>query len=555
MDKIKRILQSQTQGLHQAAYLLGFFAVLSQLCALIRDRLLAHTFGAGVELDIYYSAFRLPDIMFVLLVTFFSVSVLVPLIVERLNNKKELKRYFDSVFTFVCLCAIVIFVGAWISAPYFLKLLVPELFNQYSDTIVSITRILLIQPLLLSLSGFFGSFAQAQKHFLLYALSPVMYNIGIILGIVILYPLFGLIGLGFGVVSGAFLHLIILLPIVLKTYTPRFSKIYFTDIKYLIFHSIPRTFSLLSNQLLLVCITFFAGLLVTGSIAIFNFSYNLQSVPLAIIGVSYSLAAFPTLALFFKEKKFDEFYELLSRAVRHVFFWSLPVMALFIVLRAQIVRTVLGSGNFDWNETMLVAAALAIFTLSIVTQSASSVLIRAYYAMNRTFYPFVCVFISFLITIACMCVLFIPGIKDSSFMFYVENFLKVENTVSSLVLIIPMAFTVGQWVQFTLLILGMRQLKILFSKQFMISISQSLLGAGTIAIVAYFMLQFLSGVFDLNTFLGIAFQGFFAGVSGIFAGIIFLLLIGNKEIQTIVHVGFKKLKQQTILQPEIREEL
>lgn len=555
MDKIKSVIQTQIKGLHQAAYLLGSFAILSQVFALVRDRLLAGTFGAGAELDMYYAAFRLPDIMFVLLVTFFSVSVLVPLIVERLENKKELERYFNSIFTFVCICTVIIFVGAWYVTPYFLMKIVPDIYAQYSDTLIMMTRILLIQPVLLSLSGFFGSFAQAQKKFLLYALSPVMYNLGIILGIAVLYPVYGLYGLTLGVVLGATFHLLILLPFVLGTYTPRFSKIFIKDIKKLIFHSIPRTFSLLFNQILLVCVTFFAGLLAMGSISVFNLSYNLQSVPLAIIGVSYSLAAFPSLALFFKEKKFEQFYELLSRAIRHVFFWSLPVVVLFIVLRAQIVRVILGSGNFDWNETMLVAASLAIFTLSLVAQSASQVLIRAFYAMNKSIYPFVSTLISFIVTVAIMCTLFIPNIKDSSFIFYLENFLRVDNTISSLVLIIPIAFTVGQWLQFILLVLGIGKIKSIFSKQFFVSISQSILGAGLIAIVSYMSLQFLSGVLDLDTFIGISIQGFVSGVAGIIAGLLFLILIGNKEVKTVLDMSFKKFKKQTIVQPEIKEEL
>ena len=555
MDKIKNILQSQIKGLHQAAYLLALFAILSQVFALLRDRLLAATFGAGTQLDIYYAAFRLPDLMFVLLITFFSVSVLVPLIVERLDNKKELERYFNSVFSFVFIISIFVFIFAWYLTPYFLKLIVPEIYNQNADVIVAMTRIMLFQPILLSLSGFFGSFAQAQRKFLLYALSPVMYNIGIILGVIILYPVYGLIGLGLGVVLGAFFHLGILAPFILKTYTPKFSKIYFSDIKKIITHSIPRTFSLLSNQIMLVVVTFFAGLLAAGSIAIFNLAYNLQSVPLAIIGVSYSLAAFPSLALFFKENKIDQFYEMLSRAIRHVFFWSVPVVVLFIVLRAQIVRVILGSGNFDWTETILVAGALALFTLSLIAQSASQVLIRAFYAMEKTVYPFICSIISFVVTILFMFLLFVPGIGESTFIVYIESFLNIQSKVPSLVLLLPLAFSIGQWIQFVLLVLGIGNLKKIFSKQFFVSISQSAIGALVIALVTYMGLQFFSGIFDLNTFIGIASQGFISGVAGIISGALFLIIIGNHEVKTILHTRFKRIKKQPVIQPEVQQEL
>ncbi len=555
VHKIKNIFQTEIQGLHQAAYVLGAFSILSQIFALIRDRLLASTFGAGIELDMYYSAFRLPDLLFVILVTMTSVSVLIPYIVEKQKNREEIQRYFNSVFTFVSATSIVFFSIAWFAAPYFLQLIVPDIYAQHAEQITLMTRILLLQPLLLSFSGFFGSFAQAYKKFLVYATSPIMYNLGIIVGVVLLYPVYGLMGLVYGVVLGALMHLGILIPIVSKDYTPKISKIYFKEIKELIFHSIPRTFSMLSVQIQLIFMTFFAGLLAAGSISIFNLSYNLQSVPMAIIGVSYSLAAFPSLALFFQQNKTKEFYDLVSRAMRHVFFWSLPVVACFIVLRAQIVRVILGSGNFDWNETILVAAALAIFTLSLVAQSGSQVLIRAFYAMGKTKYPFLCAFSSVVVTLGLLLVLFIPNLLDSNLVLYIETLLKVDIVQSSLILILPIGFTIGQWVQFVLLLVGIGGLKTIFSKQFYVSTVQSILGALVIALFSYISLDFFSGVFELNTFVGIFSQGFISGVVGLTAGFGFLLIVGNKEIGTVLHTGMSKIKKEQILQPEVKEEL
>ena len=555
VKQIKNILRSEINGLHQAAYVLGAFSILSQVFALIRDRLLAGTFGAGTELDVYYSAFRLPDMLFVLLSTFVAVSVLVPLIVEKQENKKELQKYFNSVFSFVVVVAILFFSLAWIFAPYFLSVIVPEIYTSQADKLVMMTRILLLQPLLLSLSSFFGSFAQANKRFLAYATSPVVYNLGIILGITVFYPIYGLVGLAYGVVLGALLHIGILLPVVVHDYVPKISKINLREIGYLVGNSIPRTFAMLSTQVLLIFMTFFAGMLAAGSISIFNLAYNLQSVPMAIIGVSYSLAAFPSLALLFQEKEMSKFYELLSRAMRHVFFWSLPVVACFIVLRAQIVRVILGSGNFEWNETILVAAALAIFTLSLVAQSSSQVLIRAFYAMGRTRYPFVCAITSVVATLGFLMLLFIPNLLSSNIILYLETLLKVDIVTSSLILVLPIGFTIGQWVQFLLLLAGIGGLRTIFSRQFFVSFSQSLVGAGIIALLSYISLDFLSGVFDLNTFVGIASQGFISGMIGLAGGFAFLVVIGNKEVMTVLHTGIHKMKGNPILQPEVKEEL
>ena len=552
VQRIKNILQSQIKGLHQAAYVLGAFAILSQVFALLRDRLLAGRFGAGVELDMYYAAFRLPDILFVLFAGLISISILVPKIVEKQEKKKELQRYFDSIFTFTFILFFVFGIIGWVVTPLFLKFVVP---NLYSTELIIMTRILLLQPILLSLSGFFGSFAQAQKKFVLYSLSPIAYNFGIILGIVLLQPVFGLYGLIYGVVLGALFHLLILMIAHNPLYFPAFSKIYLDDIKKLIFHSIPRTFAMMSNQVLLVCVTFFAGLLATGSIAIFNLAYNLQSVPLSIIGVSYSLAAFPSLALLFQQGKSDQFYELLSRAMRHVFFWSLPIVALFIILRAQIVRVILGSGNFDWNETILVAAALALFTISLIAQSASQVLVRAYYAMGKTVYPFFVTVLAFVITIVCMSILFIPNLISSEFVQYIEILFKVDIVESSLVLLLPIAFSLGQWILFAGLVLGFGKIQKIFSKEFFTSFGQSFIGALVIAVVSYLGLQFFSGVFDLNTFIGITSQGALSGILGLVAGFLFLIVIGNKEVMTVLAIGMKKIKSKPTVLPDIKEEL
>ena len=153
--------------------------------------------------------------------------------------------------------------------------------------------------------------------------------------------------------------------------------------------SLPRALALSMSQLSFLGLTALAGLLTSGSIAIFVFAYNLQAVPLAIIGASYSVAAFPTLAATLSKGKREEFLEHVAIAARYVLFWSLPASALVIVLRAHMVRTVLGSGQFDWTDTRLTAAVFALLALSLAAQGLSLLLIRAYYAAGRTFVPFV----------------------------------------------------------------------------------------------------------------------------------------------------------------------
>jgi len=224
-----------------------------------------------------------------------------------------------------------------------------------------------------------------------YASAPVLYNVGIIAGIVFLMPRFGIEGVAYGVIIGALLHLLIQVPVVIKHgLFPRFLlKLDWMEIKDVVLLSLPRTITLSATHLTLIVLVAIASLMDEGSIAIFNFSFNLQSVPLAIIGVSYSVAAFPTLARFFSNGQREKFAEHIIAATRHIIFWSTPAIVLFIVLRAQIVRTILGSGEFDWSDTRLTAAALAVFVVSILAQALQLLFVRAYYAAGRTMVPLV----------------------------------------------------------------------------------------------------------------------------------------------------------------------
>ncbi len=163
-----------------------------------------------------------------------------------------------------------------------------------------LSRILLLSPILLGLSNLFGSVTQTFKRFFVCATSPLLYNVGIIIGILYLYPRFGLQGVVWGVILGALMHLGLQVPFVWSEgLLPRFRTPDWGEVKRVIFLSLPRTFALSVTQIAMIFILGLASLMTVGSIAIFNLAYSLDSVPLSIIGVSYSLAAFPTLARLF----------------------------------------------------------------------------------------------------------------------------------------------------------------------------------------------------------------------------------------------------------------
>src|SRR3990167_10021480 len=126
VSKILEFLNQSTEGLHQAAFLLGFSAIISQVLALLRDRLLAHTFGAGSVLDVYYAAFKIPDYIYVTIASIVSVTILLPFIVERQNGDKvRIKKFLDSIFTLFAIIIVVVAVIAFFLVPKISNLIVP----------------------------------------------------------------------------------------------------------------------------------------------------------------------------------------------------------------------------------------------------------------------------------------------------------------------------------------------------------------------------------------------------------------------------------------------
>ena len=554
VKNILNFLNREITGLHQAAYLLGFFAICSQVLALFRDRMLASQFGAGDTLDLYYSAFRIPDILFATVASIVSISVLIPFLIERFEKgEAEAKEFVDNVFSFFF--CFMLFAGllSFILAPHILKILFPAFaLGQDFPSLVVLTRILLLSPVFLGFSNLLASITQIHRRFFIYAISPLVYNVGIIFGIIFLYPLFGLTGLGIGVVAGAFLHFAVQLPFIVSCkMLPRLRfPIKFSFIRQIIYISLPRTITVSSNEIAELFLISFASFFVPGSISIFNFSFNLQSVPLSIIGVSYSLAAFPTLTRLFSAGNREQFILQMITSARHIIFWSVPITVSFIVLRAQIVRTILGAGRFNWEDTRLTAAALALFSCSLVAQSLIILFVRSYYSQGKTKTPLIMNVISAVIIITFS--FFLVEFFQQNFFFrdFVESLLKVSGLPGTVVLMLPLGFTVG-----ALLNLGIYW--IAFSRNFP-SFSPRVLrtffqisGASVImGFVTYKCLSIFDAVFNINTLPGIFFQGFVSGVVGIVVAALILYLLHNEELREVWETLHKKIWKAKVIVPD-----
>lgn len=554
VKRLFNIVNQEIRGLHEAAYLLAFFAFFSQILALVRDKLLAYNFGAGLMLDVYYSAFRIPDLIFVSIASLVSASVLVPFFIDRNKNDSDHgQKFIDSVFSAFFFLIIAVSVVMYFLIPDLTKLLLPGFADSKNlDELIFASRVLLLSPIFLGISNFISSITQMHKRFLIYALSPIVYNLGIIIGIVFLYPLLGINGLIYGVVIGAFMHLMIQVPFIInKGVFPHIKlNIDWSSIKRVVLVSLPRTLTLSSNQLASFFLVSLASLMSGGSISIFNLAINLQSVPMTIIGMSYSSAVFPTLSKFFVEKRRDEFLKQMIDSARHIVFWSMPIMIQFIVLRAQIVRTIYGAGNFDWADTRLTAAALAVFVVSIIGQSLILLFVRAYYAEGKTKKPLIINITSGMIIVALGYGLTKAFFAFPVFRFFIEELLKVSGQVGTSVLILPLAYSIGvlfntymHWHMFEKDYKG-------FTKPVMVTLFQSFASSVIMGYITFLSLRFFNMFFPLTKAWNVFFQGFFAGIVGILIGIIVLILLKNREIKEVWATLHHKFWKSNVVVPD-----
>lgn len=387
-----RALFSHTsESITKAAIVLASASLLSRVLGLVRDRLLTHTFGAGDVLDVYYAAFRIPDFLYNLLILGALSAAFIPIFTKYLveSSRDRAWKFMNEsiILLWVTFCVLAAAVAA--GAPWIMRAITPGFEGEKFELTVMLTRIMMLSPLFMGLSALVGGALQSLKKFLLYAMAPIMYNVGIILGIIFFVPKFGVVGLAIGVVAGAALHLIIQIPALFSSgfafkflWNPRGK-----DMRELLSLMGPRTLALATTQINFVIITILASKLSEGSVAVFNLANNIQSVPIGIVAVSYAVAAFPLMSEYAADENPDGVSRVTGHTLRLVLTLMMPIAVITLILRAQWVRILLGSGNFDWAATIATADTLGFFALGIVGQSLMHILARAFYALKDTATP------------------------------------------------------------------------------------------------------------------------------------------------------------------------
>lgn len=435
LDILKNRLKSKS--IQKTAIMIAGFTFASQLLSLFRDRLFANQVGTGLTLDSYYYAFRIPDILFAVFTSLVSVTVLIPLLVkyDKDGDHATMKKVYNILFSVFFIFSTVIILALIIFMPFLItKLVAPGVkdLNVVKD-IILYSRLLLLQPFFLGLSNLLGSYTQMKEKFLLYSLSPLIYNIATIFGLVLLYPFFGIKGVVYGILIGSVMHGIIQIPFIhANKFLPVFIRIKKADlpiIKEIVLSSLPRAFILSLFQIQFLFLNSFASLSSAGNTSILNFANNLQGVPMALIGVSFVVASFPRFTKRFAEGDEKSFWDIFQYTAKKIFIYcGLATIAIWF-LKDYIVLVLLG--NIDAYK--IIALSFGIFTLSLIPQCIQLLIVRVYYARGENKTP------AFLSIVGTVLIIMLA---------YFSN----KDAVS-----IATAFTIGSWISCLVFVFSLKK--------------------------------------------------------------------------------------------------
>ncbi|EKE10873.1 MAG: integral membrane protein MviN [uncultured bacterium] len=505
---------SPSKSVVSAAFVITMAGLASRILGLLRDRFLASTFGAGDVLDVYYAAFRVPDLIYNLLIVGALSAAFIPVFTGLISKEKEEEAWklANGVLNLTIFCVLVLSFIFAIFAPFIMKIITPGFPEEKMEMVVLFTRIMFLSPLFLGISGIFGGILTSFRKFLIYSLAPLFYNFGIIVGIFVFVKFLGPVGLVWGVVLGAFLHMMIQYPAVrhagFKYYFVLFQSLKNSEVREVLRLMVPRTLGVAVTQINLVVVTMFASTLAVGSLAVFNFAQNLQSVPLGLFGISFAIAVFPTLSQYAAKEKHDDFVKTFSQTFRQILFFVIPLSVIILVLRAQIVRVVLGSGEFDWSDTRLTFECLAIFVLSLFAQSTIPLLARSFYALKNTKTPFYIALVTEFLNI--MAILFL-----------IERFQLLG---------LVMAFSLASVAQMLMLLFMLRaKFENLDDRNILISVSKISLASFLAGIIVQGSKYIIGSEVDMQTFLGVFSQLIGSAVAGVLGFSFFCYALNLEE--------------------------
>ncbi|HLD60934.1 MAG TPA: murein biosynthesis integral membrane protein MurJ [Patescibacteria group bacterium] len=519
----QKLINGPSKTVTGAALVIAGAGLLSRLMGLVRDRIFAHYFGAGPIMDAYYASFKIPDLIYNLLIIGALTAGFIPTFTKlfyKSDDKSPAWKLANNIINIAGVTLILLGAIGAFCTPLLAKVIAPGFSESNQALVISFTRIMFLSPIFLGVSMVMGGILQSLRHFTLYAFAPVFYNLGIIIGAIFLVPLIGITGLAWGVALGALFHAGV------QLYGARQVgyrwKWYFNirdpETRLIGKLMIPRTLGVAMTQVNAIIITMIASLLPAGSVAVYNYSNNLQGLPIGVIGISFALAMFPVLAENAAAKNTEEFIKNLSATTRQILFLIIPVSIVLLLTRGQIVRVVLGTGEFGWAATRHTADALAFFALGLFAQALIPLYVRAFYAFENTKTPFVLGVIAELISIIAALLLMKPlGVAG-----------------------LALAASIGAVVYLGLLLLSLRQLlKRLDAERILRSLYRVIFAGIIMGIVIQYLEYPLAEIVNMTRFWGILLHGFVSATMGLLVYGFICRILRVEEILHL-HASLKK---------------
>lgn len=410
---------------------------MSRGLGVFRDHLFATMFGAdGVgiySLDTYYAAFRVPDLLYSILI-YGTISVaFMPIFSEHLAKQKhaEAWKFTSNVLNLLLLFFLIIAGGIFVFAQPLMAIFVHGFSPEQIEQTAQLVRIMLLSPLFFAIAAIAIGVENSLQKFTAQALAPVLYNLGIIAGALLWGKNFGVYGLVWGVVFGAFLYMAIQLPGLFQSGFRWFPILSFkrADTREMFQLVLPRLISLSAIQFNLIFDTFLGSTLAVGSLTVLNLAQNLQSLPYGIISISVAITSFSLFTKYAAEKNLTKFHTELQKSVRVTFYLLIPAILGMFLLRTEIIRVVLEGGNFATEATEKTASTLAFFLLALIAQGLIPLCARAFFALKNTKLPLLISLIAMFVNIL--------------FSFYFSKKMGVHG--------LALANAIGMWTNFILL--------------------------------------------------------------------------------------------------------
>jgi putative peptidoglycan lipid II flippase len=370
----------------------------------VRTAVLAVTFGASGQLDTFFAAFGIPDLIFQLVAAGALSSALIPIVSGLLETGEESRawRVASTVADLMLILLVVLAAAVFVGAPVLIGPITPGFSAAQQAQTVDLTRIMLASPILLALGSLATSLLNARGRFAASAVAPIVYNLAIIGAALFLAPTYGVTGLAVGVVAGSACHLAIqLLPLhrIGFRWTPRFELDDPLARQALIL-MVPRAIGLGASQLTFLVARSLATTIGIGAVSAFSIAFSVFQIPIGVIGIPIGVVMLPSLSRDLARGDVTRYVSLVSRALRLILWVMLPLAGLAVVLRTEIVTVLFGYGRFDARGVELTAAVLVVLAFALASESLIAILARAFYAGRDTVTPVIAAVLAVVVNVS-----------------------------------------------------------------------------------------------------------------------------------------------------------